>query len=195
MSAPFGRNERLLVERLSGLSKRERVKFSAACAQRLVTAIDRVPRLKEPHGELAEALRVLFELAEGGDFTDLPQSAIDGAESYVVDEDDPAWVPSDAVLENAVAAVAYAYDAARSDEVSAAVWAARQLDEAADFVDETIANGPFATLVDGPMRALALTWIDVTVDAVVDWSVRDIQSASVADGLRLREAAVRAGVL
>jgi hypothetical protein len=62
----------------------------------------------------------------------------------IPDEDAPGWTRERPIVANAMAAVAYALRAYLHDDYQAAVWAARQLVEAADFVVEEDPAEPLA---------------------------------------------------
>src|SRR5437660_2822044 len=124
-----------LAKRLSALSSRARASFACACAERLMPSF-RWSCLTTGSGNY-EVVRQALDMAWA---VGAPrQSAeLDAMRNRVMEAapnaGDPELFPGAAVAQNAVAAVCYALEACLTDEVQPAVWAARQLYEAADAV-------------------------------------------------------------
>jgi len=108
--------------------------FAAACAERLWPLVERygsvTPLPEQSILTLRYALDAVWRTAGGSD-EDLAQ-ARDVAESMVPFEDED-WTIEAGYAQNAIAAIAYAARAWLSDDPQEAVWAARQLYEAADY--------------------------------------------------------------
>jgi hypothetical protein len=92
--------------------------------------------------------------------------------------------PAVAVAQNAVAAVAYALEAAELAQVQSAVWAARQLYEAADAVVQQAseAHTYIEDIEAHPAARLAVDGIVATLDSLESESVSSILDAARVDG-------------
>lgn len=172
-------DEGVLGARLARLGRSARTAFAASCAQRLWPLYRRYAALmRPPHlPTLAAALDDVWTAVDAGGVDLAAVSAT--AELMVPDEEDPDWVHESAYAQNAVASIAYAAESWRTDAVQQAVWAARQVYEAADHAAQAALpaldlNSPDAeaTLLGHPVVQTALAGIARDLDAVesgVDW--------------------------
>lgn len=127
-------DEELLMLRLEPLDRSPKTAFAAACAQRLMPLYDRYAR-QVGDSSLQQRLAVIVSAAwAAASGRDVEASRLEAdAESMVPDEDDEGWTASRAYAGNAAAAAAYALRAWLTDDPQEAVWAARQLFDAADL--------------------------------------------------------------
>lgn len=127
-------DEELLMLRLEPLDRSAKTAFAAACAQRLMPLYDRYAR-QVGDSSLQQRLAVIVSAAwAAASGRDVEASRLEAdAESMVPDEDDEGWTASRAYAGNAAAAAAYALRAWLTDDPQEAVWAARQLFDAADL--------------------------------------------------------------
>lgn len=134
------------LERLDGSSK---TAFAAACAERLWPLVERyASAVAVPAGQVAvlrAALDVVWRSCVGG--SEDVSSVQVLAESMVPREDDQ-WVFEAGYGQNAIAAVAYAARTWLTDDPQEAVWAARQVYEAADYGTQQCVPGVAAYSVD-----------------------------------------------
>lgn len=127
-------DEKLLKLRLEPLDRSAKTAFAAACAQRLMPLYDRYAR-QVGDSSLQQRLAVIVSAAwaaASGRYVEASRLEAD-AESMVPDEDDEGWTAGRAYAGNAAAAAAYALRAWLTDDPQEAVWAARQLFDAADL--------------------------------------------------------------
>lgn len=135
-------DERELIERIGALGRAGKTAFAAACAERLLPLYRRyvdAAGVGAPE-ELAGIVEQVWEVLRGADhdLTDARQVAVD----LVPDDDAPGeWVLEGAYAQNAAAAVAYAVGAWLSDDAQQAVWAARQVFDAAEYAARPPARG------------------------------------------------------
>lgn len=125
-------DEAALNERLARLPEAARVAFAASCAERLV------PVYEWAAGSSADqdvaVVRAALDLGwSASASTDQIEQAQAEVEALVPDEDDEGFIDV-ALAQNAVGCVAYVLRARLSHDVQDAVWAARQLYEAADHI-------------------------------------------------------------
>lgn len=125
------------IARVVGFFGRDaRTAFAAACAERLWPLVERYASVVScPEGDrliLRSALDLVWEAAGGGGSEEGMKGAGEFAESLVPYEDDD-WVLESGYAQNGIAAIAYAIRSWLSDDPQEAVWAARQVYEAADY--------------------------------------------------------------
>jgi hypothetical protein len=135
-------DEARIAEVCGTLDRSARTAFAAACAERLWPLVERygsvTPLAENDIPTLRRALDAAWRAASGSD-EDLAQ-ARDVAESMVPFEDEN-WTVEAGYAQNAIAAIAYASRAWLSDDPQEAVWAARQLYEAADYGAQQSSGG------------------------------------------------------
>ena len=126
-------DEMLLMLRLEPLDRAAKTAFAASCAQRLMPLSDRYA-LQEGALRL-ERLNVIVSAAwaAASGFEIDARRLWEEAESMVSDEDDEGWTAGRAYAGNAAAAAAYALRTWFTNDPQEAVWAARQLYDAADL--------------------------------------------------------------
>lgn len=125
------------IARLAGaLDRSARTVFAAACAERLWPLVERyasVVSLSEGDRQvLRDALDTAWRAAGGAGGEGELKDAGEGTENLVPYEDDD-WVLESGYAQNGIAAIAYAIRSWLSDDPQEAVWAARQVYEAADY--------------------------------------------------------------
>lgn len=176
-----GYDEKKIAGRLAELSRDARGRFACACAERLMAAFGWFCDVTGSAGSavLREALDIAWSPGDGGqaagerDVTALMPSDEDGEPSL-----------GSAVAQNAVACVAYALQVRQTGAVDTAVWAARQLYEAADavvqqgaavqtYVEDIDKEPPVQLVVRGIYRAL---------DAAAGSSPADLRAEADGDG-------------
>jgi hypothetical protein len=125
-------DEESLRTRLAGLDRMQKTAFAAACAERLWPLFVRYA--ERAAGDVAPLESVLQDTwrAAQGDGGDLA-SAQEIAEEMIPSEDDDGWVHEMGYGQSAVAGIAYAVRTWLTDDPQEAVWAARQVYEAADY--------------------------------------------------------------
>lgn len=121
---------------VGSLGRDARTAFAAACAERLWPLVERYASVVSlPEGDrhiLRRALDLAWDAAGAGGSEEDMNRAGEEAESLVPYEDDD-WVLESGYAQNGIAAIAYAIRSWLSDDPQAAVWAARQVYEAADY--------------------------------------------------------------
>jgi len=133
---PYQYDEGVLRERLVLLQRFARVLFACACAERLMPAAEWCCRRTGSSIFLLarEALDVAWSLGVSDSLPIEEVEALRERLEATVSCDDVGPVPCSALTENAVAAIAYALRIWSVDDPQQAVWAARQLYEAADSI-------------------------------------------------------------
>lgn len=126
-------DEAALMESVAVLSGPERVLLAAACAERLIPLYEWIAGAAGSKD--AASIRSALDLAWSANASAQEAEQVQlKVEELVPDEDDEN-VPGDvALVQNAIAAVAYALRTMGSHDAQDAVWAARQLYEAADYI-------------------------------------------------------------
>lgn len=118
------------------LGRDARTAFAAACAERLWPLVERyASAISLPEGDrhiLRSALDLAWEAAGGCGREEDMKGACEVTESLVPYEDED-WVLESGYAQNGIAAIAYAIRSWLSDDPQEAVWAARQVYEAADY--------------------------------------------------------------
>lgn len=165
-------DENRIARLVASLGRGARTAFAAACAERLWPLVERYASAASLPMEDRRALRTSLDAAWGvasGIDADV-ESAREVAEALVPFEDDD-WVLESGYAQNGIAAIAYAVRAWLSDDPQEAVWAARQVYEAADYgaqqsqpaalrvysagVEEQLAHAP---VVQAAVRGSSMTW-------------------------------------
>jgi hypothetical protein len=127
-------DEAALARRLADLPARARAAFAAAVAERLFALYTRyADATGTSPQELGDALDGAWDALASAAEKQRLERWRDLAEALVPDEEDEGWVTESAYGQNGAAAVAYALRTQLADDPQEAVWAARQLYEAADY--------------------------------------------------------------
>lgn len=161
-------DEGRIAQSARALDRFSRTAFAAACAERLWPLVERYASVMSVPTEGVRVLRQSLDAAWSaacGEDIDL-RHARETAEEMVPYEDDD-WVMEAGYAQNAIAAIAYATRSWLTDDPQEAVWAARQVYEAADYgaqqsqlsgekvysavVEEALANAP---VVQAAVRAI-----------------------------------------
>lgn len=126
-------NEDAFKERLSLLEKRAKTAFAAACAESLIPLQQRYwsrTGLSGAADRLGDILDSAWHVAANGG-ADL--RSLDSEAAALAPSDDEEWVFDMGYSQNGAAAVAYAIRTWLSDDAQESVWAARQVQEAAEY--------------------------------------------------------------
>jgi len=121
----FVYDETVLKERVAQLPGSDRTLLAAACAERLMPLYAWIASAD------AAKVRSALDLVWSGSVSAERQQEVEELVPHEDDEDAPVEV---ALVQNAIAAVAYALRAVGSHDAQDVVWAARQLYEAADYI-------------------------------------------------------------
>lgn len=125
----FVYDETVLKERVAQLPGSDRTLLAAACAERLMPLCAWIARAEA--AKVRAALDLAWSASVSAEQAELAQQEV---EELVPDEDDEDAPVDVALVQNAIAAVAYALRAVGSHDAQDVVWAARQLYEAADYI-------------------------------------------------------------
>jgi uncharacterized protein YjaG (DUF416 family) len=171
---------------LMNLSRQGQVAFACAMGELLMPTaawLSATTNRGDPE-VLRSALDVAWRFVAGDS---LPASEIEEArqvaESLVPDDQDEDWTMLSPLLQNAAASVAYALRACLASDPRDAVWAARQVHEAADYLVQL--TGSDHSYVDDPASEpmlIAIRAIESALDMDGSESVVDLQSATTTDG-------------
>jgi uncharacterized protein YjaG (DUF416 family) len=176
-------DETALKERVAGLPGSERVLLAAACAERLMPLYQSIASAAGSAG--AAGIRSALDLAWSANASaqQAEQAQLE-VEDLVPDEGDED-VPVDvALVQNAIAAVAYALRTVGSHDAQDAVWAARQLYEAADYIVQR--KAPSQTYIEdleqeAPVQ-LVLRGIGSALEDLESASLAQLRTRAQADG-------------
>ncbi|WP_136518153.1 DUF416 family protein [Cellulomonas telluris] len=176
-------DESEMTARLAAVDRAQRTAFAAACAERLWPLFERyVATTGEGDSEaLRSVLDAAWLVAGGGTVSDLPDRQEVAEDMVPTDEGD--WVFEMGYGQNAVAAVAYAVRTWLSDDPQEAVWAARQVYEAADLAAQD-ASGESDMSSPGIEDALLASPLVQTALAGLAADLATVES-SAADGWEL----------
>lgn len=130
--ASRGYDEAVLSEQLARLPQDELVAFAASCAERLMPLYSWLSG-SAVASDVARVRRALDLGWSAGTPEQIEQARAE-VEALVPDEDEEDGSADVALAQSAVACVAYVLRARLSHDVQDAVWAARQLHEAADYI-------------------------------------------------------------
>lgn len=160
-------DEELLKLRLEPLSRTAKTAFAAACAQRLMPLYDRYAR-QVGDSSLQQRLAVIVSAAwAAASGRDVDASRLEGdAESMVPDEDNEGWTAGRAYAGNAAAAAAYALRAWLTDDPQEAVWAARQLFDAAELAYFQVNPGGSFVTKEEDRASLASPVVQAAISAI-----------------------------
>jgi len=125
----FVYDETVLKERVARLPGPERTLLAAACAERLMPLYEWIASAEA--ASVRSALDLAWSASVSAEQAEQAQLEV---EELVPDEDDEDAPVDVALVQNAIAGVAYALRAAGSHDAQDVVWAARQLYEAADYI-------------------------------------------------------------
>jgi uncharacterized protein YjaG (DUF416 family) len=183
-------DERRIKDQLARCTRARRVAFSCAVAERLMATYEwfTIAADQGDSGALRSALDLAWSVAAGepAALSDI-ELARDVAVSLVPDDQDDNWMILSPLAQNAAASVAYALRSSLVDDPQEAVWAARQLHEAADYLVQL--TGPEQTYEDHPSStpmSIAVGGIETALACAVSAPVSDLRTKSEADGWRLR---------
>lgn len=126
-------DETVIRERVTGLPDAERTLLAAACAERLMPLYEWIAG-GAGSAEAASVRSALDLVWSGNTSSTQAEQAQLTVEELVPDEDDEDAPVDVGLVQNAVAAVAYALRTMGSHDAQDVVWAARQLYEAADYI-------------------------------------------------------------
>jgi hypothetical protein len=172
------------LHRLEQLDRASKTAFAAACAERLWPLVERYASVAAvPVGQIAALRAALDAVWRGcvGGSEDIAGVQV-LAESMVPREDDQ-WVFEAGYGQNAIAAVAYAARTWLTGEAQEAVWAARQVYEAADYGAQQYFLGVAAYLVDVEEGLRHSPVVRGAVSALV----ADLEAAAQGDPLAVQE--------
>lgn len=183
-------DERSIRDELESWTRTQRVAFSCAVAERLMATYEWFTTVAD-QGD-ASALRSALDLAwsvAASEAVSKPaiDTARETAESLVPDDQDHNWVILSPLAQNAAASVAYALRASLVDDPWEAVWAARQLHEAADYLVQLIAPEQTyeSDLSSSPMW-IALGGIEASLSSAAWTPVGELRTKAAHDGWKLR---------
>jgi hypothetical protein len=184
-------DETVFLRRLEPLDGSSKTAFAAACAERLWPLVERYASAAAvPAGRvmpLRVALDAVWRSCAGGSEDVRGVQML--AESMVPGEDDQ-WVFETGYGQNAIAAVAYAARTWLTDDPQEAVWAARQVYEAADYGAQQYFSevAAYSVDVENDLRLLPV------VRGVVKALEADLEAAVRCDPLSVQEQS-RAGAV
>lgn len=166
-------DESVLLRRVGGLDKLSKTVFAAACAERLWPLVGRYASAVGIASGEVEGLRAALDTvwrSVFGEAADVADAQV-MAESMIPVEDDQ-WVFESGYGQNAIAAVVYAARTWLTDRPQDAVWAARQLHEAADYAAQsqlagavTFSPGVEDSLLRAPILRAAVSAIEADLEA------------------------------
>jgi hypothetical protein len=174
-------NETEIAGDLAAIAPEARQLFACACAERLMPAFrwfcDR--KGSTDFGVVREALDAAWSSAG----TSWSAGASEVA-ALVPDVEEGGMALASAVAQNAVACVAYALEASQAGDVQNAVWAARQLYEAADAVVQqgSAVNTYVEDIAREPPLQLVVQGIYAALDAAATLSSADLRASARQDG-------------
>lgn len=129
-------DEGAITRAAQALSRGERTAFAAACAERLWPLVERYASAAslavKDRQVLRDALDAAWRAAGGAGIEEGLRDAGEATEALVPHEDDD-WLLESGYAQNGIAAIAYAIRSWLGDDPQDAVWAARQVYEAADY--------------------------------------------------------------
>lgn len=176
-------DETVLSERVARLPGPERTLLAAACAERLMPLYEWIAGA----GGSAEAanIRSALDLAWSASASaEQAEQAQLEVEELLPDEDDEDAPVDVALVQNAVAAVAYALRTAGSYDARNTIWAARQLYEAADYIVQR--EAPSQTYIEDleqePPIQLVLRGLASSLQDLESASPTELRTRAQADG-------------
>lgn len=183
-------DERKIRDQIDRLPAAGRVAFAAACAEWLYPCYVEFARITgqgDPAG-LRSVVDAAWSLAEA---KELPRSDVGNlralAESLVPSDDDDDWSTLSPLAQNAAASAAYAVRTWLLEDPQEAVWAARQLFEAGDYLVQLAAPAQSyisSTDSDEPL-SLAIGGIAIALEHSGTRSIPTVRDEAAAGGLRL----------
>jgi hypothetical protein len=184
-------DERQIRDQLDGLPAVSRVAFAAACAEWLYPCYEEFAR-STGQGDPA-ALRTVIDAAwrlAGSE--PLPRNDIELlqtlAESLVPNDDDEGWSTLSPLAQNAAASAAYAVRTWLLEDPQQAVWAARQVFEAGDYLVQLGASAQsyVATSESDEPSSLAIRGIALALTDSPSSPVEALRAEAESGGVRLR---------
>lgn len=184
-------DEQQIRDQLDGLSAVHRIAFAAACAEWLYPCYEEFARLTG-QGDPA-ALRGVIDAAWSLAQSDtLPRSDVEHlrtvAESLVPNDDDENWSTLSPLAQNAAASAAYAVRTWLLEDPQQAVWAARQVFEAGDYLVQIGAPAQSYVATSDPDEpvALAISGIALALAHSGSSSTTNLREEAATGGVRLR---------
>lgn len=192
-AAPPPYDEARIKDVLGGVSSPRRVAFACSMAERLMPTAEWLTTAT--NRDDADHLRALLDIAWGvaaGEqrSADEIENGRSTAESLVPDDEDDDWTLLSPLAQNAAAAVAYALRTCPAGDAQEATWAARQVHEAADYLeqllepDHTYREHADAEQGTGEPLSVALTGIAAALAAVDTAPLDQLRSDAATDGAR-----------
>jgi uncharacterized protein YjaG (DUF416 family) len=175
--------ETTLRERVAGLGEPERTLLAAACAERLMPLYEWIATATRS-AEVASVRSALDLAWSGSASAEQAEQAQREVENLAPDEDDEDAPVDVALVQNAIAAVAYALRTAASHDVQNVIWAARQLYDAADYIVQR--EAPNQTYIEdleqqAPVR-LVLRGLASALEDLESSSLTKLRTRAEADG-------------
>jgi hypothetical protein len=169
--AMSGSDEARIAGVVGSLGREARTAFAAACAERIWPLVERyasaVSLPLRDRQVLRDALDAAWGAAMGAGSEEDVRFAQEAADALVPCEDD-AWVVESGYAQNGIAAIAYAARTWLTDDPQEAVWAARQVYEAADYAAQQQNQAAVARVVSADVEA------ELAHTPVVQASIRGI---------------------
>ncbi len=176
-------DEAALAARVARLPGAERTLLAAACAERLMPLYEWIAAASG--GAAAASVRSALDLAWSASTSrEQAEQAQLEVEELVPDEDDEDAPVDVALVQNTIAAVAYALRTMGSHDAQDVVWAARQLYEAADYIVQR--EAPNQTYIadleqEAPIQ-LVLRGLGSAVEDLESASLTQLRERAQADG-------------
>lgn len=174
----FVYDETVLKERVAQLPGSDRTLLAAACAERLMPLYGWIASAEA--AKVRAALDLAWSSSVSAEQAELAQQEV---AELVPDEDDEDAPVDVALVQNAIAAVAYALRAVGSHDAQDVVWAARQLHEAADYIVQR--EAPNQTYIEGLEEApiqLVLRGLGSALEDLESASPAQLRTRAQADG-------------
>ena len=186
-------DENLLAKDIRHLDRESRTAFAAACAERLWPLVERyAAAVALPWSEvriLREALDSAWDAAIYTHSISGLEEVIDSVESLAPFEDE-GWVLESGYAQNGIAAIAYALRSWLSNDPQQAVWAARQVYEAADYAIERGPSSAAPHLWEGESELANHPLEQVAIQAILT----DLENAKSYDPRAVRDQAKSAAM-
>ncbi len=184
-------DEQQIRDQLDGLPSVSRVAFAAACAEWLYPCYEEFAR-STGQGDPAMLRAVIDAAWSLAEFEALPRNDIERlralAESLVPNDEDENWSTLSPLAQNAAASAAYALRTWLLEDPQQAVWAARQVFEAGDYLVQLAApvQSYVATSNLDEPAALAIGGIALALAHSGSRLVANLRDEAAIGGIRLR---------
>ena len=184
-------DEAQILDQLDRLPAVSQVAFAAACAEWLYPSYEEFAHVTSQGdpAALRSAIDAAWLLAES---EVIPRNDIEHlrnlAESLVPNDDDEDWSTLSPLAQNAAASAAYALRTSLHEDPQEAVWAARQLFEAGDYLVQlgAPAQSYVATTGSDEPSSMAIGGIALALEHSGSRSVANVRDEAADGGLRLR---------